>query len=148
VRCYEMVARALLLSLMLGLLLLMSRGIVGSFIRLLEAATLTEAILKEELIRALTLLAVFEVHKTVQTYFVFGRVKVTAVLETVLVALLTELLALWFKAGGGWELFLATGAVLVLLFARIVAIRFSPDAPQVHQELRAASFQQVAGSCG
>lgn len=128
VRCCEMLARTLLLGAMLGLLLLLGRGVIGLFLTLLREPDLTETLLKVELIRSLTLLAVFEVYRTVQTYFAHGRVKVTSVLETILVALSTELLALSFRGVSPLELAGTTGAVLALLIARILAIRYSPDA--------------------
>jgi uncharacterized membrane protein (DUF373 family) len=58
------------------------------------------------IINALILLALLEVIRTLQAYLKLGRVRVTFILDTALVVLISELMGLWFReyapaAGGG-----------------------------------------------
>ena len=49
------------------------------------------------MVSALTILALLEVFMTVLSYFEEGRVKVTYIIDTVLVVILTEVMVFWFK---------------------------------------------------
>jgi uncharacterized membrane protein (DUF373 family) len=85
-----------------------------------------EEALRQVLIDTLILLAVVEVFKTTLTYFSEGRVKVTFIVDTILVVMLTEVISEWFK-GEGLVHMAALGAILLILGAmRIMAVRFSP----------------------
>ncbi|MDH4251522.1 MAG: phosphate-starvation-inducible PsiE family protein, partial [Nitrospira sp.] len=67
-----------------------------------------------------------EVFKTTVTYFREGRVKVTFIVDTILVVMLTEVISQWFK-GGDWQaLTVLCGIVLVLGIVRVMAVRWSP----------------------
>ena len=55
------------------------------------------------------LLAVVEVFKTTVTYFSEGRVKVTFIVDTILVVMLTEIISLWFKEADQGKLLSARG---------------------------------------
>lgn len=82
--------------------------------------------LRQVLIDTLILLAVVEVFKTTLTYFSEGRVKVTFIVDTILVVMLTEVISEWFK-GQGLAQMAALGVILLILGAvRIVAVRCSP----------------------
>ena len=82
--------------------------------------------LKVIMIDSLTILALLEVFKTVLTYFSEGRVKVTYIIDTVLVVILTEVMAFWFKEIEYSKILMVIALVLSLIVARILAIRFSP----------------------
>ena len=74
----------------------------------------------------LTLLAVVEVLKTTLTYCSDGRVRVTFIVDTVLVVMLTEVISRWFT-GGDWRQFAILGGILITLgLIRILAVRYSP----------------------
>jgi uncharacterized membrane protein (DUF373 family) len=89
-----------------------------------------ETALRRIIINALILLAVVEVFRTVLAYFTEGRVKVTFIVDTVLMVMITEVISLWFK-GGGWKEFVSIGFILITLsIMRIMAIRYSPTAPK------------------
>jgi len=78
------------------------------------------------LVDTLTLLAVVEVLKTTLTYCSDGRVRVTFIIDTVLVVMLTEVISRWFT-GGEWHQFAILGGILITLgLMRIVAVRYSP----------------------
>lgn len=82
--------------------------------------------LRQIIVDTLILLAVVEVFKTTLTYFSEGRVKVTFIVDTILVVMLTEVISQWFK-GGPWLQLGILGAILLMLAAiRIIAVRFSP----------------------
>jgi uncharacterized membrane protein (DUF373 family) len=85
-----------------------------------------EVVLRQVIINALTLLAVVEVFKTTLTYFSEGRVKVTFIVDTILVVMLTEVISQWFK-GGDWQALAALGGILLTLgIVRVLAVRWSP----------------------
>jgi len=87
--------------------------------------SITDA-LKVVMTDSLTILALLEVFRTTLTYFFEGRVKVTYIIDTVLVVILTEVMAFWFKDIKYYKILLAIALVLSLIVARILAIRFSP----------------------
>jgi uncharacterized membrane protein (DUF373 family) len=122
------------LSLLMGVILI---SLLGGVIKVAWDLHLfwseeLEVVLRRILIDALIVLAVVEVFRTVLAYFTEGRVKVTFIVDTVLVVMLTEVISLWFK-GGSWETF---GAIVLLLIAlggmRVIAIRYSPT-PKVQE---------------
>lgn len=78
------------------------------------------------LVDALTVLAMVEVLRTALAYFTEGRVKVTYIIDTVIVTVLSEVMAFWYQEMD-WEK-IATVIALVLSLAgvRIIAVRYSP----------------------
>ena len=85
-----------------------------------------EVALRQVLVDTLTLLAVVEVLKTTRAYCSDGRVRVTFIIDTVLVVMLTEVISRWFT-GGQWHQFAILGGILITLgLMRIVAVRYSP----------------------
>jgi uncharacterized membrane protein (DUF373 family) len=85
-----------------------------------------EVALRQVLVDTLTLLAVVEVLKTTRAYCSDGRVRVTFIIDTVLVVMLTEVISRWFS-GGDWQQFAMLGGILITLgIMRIVAVRYSP----------------------
>ncbi len=129
----------LIVTILLGLV----GGVLKTFLdlRLLLSANL-EVALRHIIVDALTLLAVVEVLKTTLTYCSDGRVRVTFIVDTVLVVMLTEIISLWFS-GGDWRQFAVLGGILVTLGGiRVVAVRYSPapsNQPQLVSQL-AMSF--------
>ena len=88
------------------------------------------------IVDTLTLLAVVEVLKTTLTYCSDGRVRVTFIVDTVLVVMLTEIISRWFT-GGDWRQFAILGAILLLLgLMRIMAVRYSPASPTFTQQVK------------
>jgi len=119
--------RLVLSLLILTILTALAGGVVMTFvdIGLLFHRPMEEA-LRQVLIDTLILLAVVEVFKTTLTYFSEGRVKVTFIVDTILVVMLTEVISEWFK-GEGLLHMAALGVILLVLGAmRIVAVRCSP----------------------
>ena len=70
--------------------------------------------------------AVVEVLRTALAYFTEGRVKVTYIIDTVMVTVLTEVMAFWYKEMEWEELGMVIALVLSLALIRIFAVRFSP----------------------
>ncbi len=115
-----------------GLLLLILATLVGGILavawelRRLFAEDV-ELVLRHVLIGILILLAVVEVFKTSLAYLTEGRVKVTFIVDTILVVMLTEIISLWLR-GGDWRSFALLLAVIgVLGGVRVLAVRFSPS---------------------
>lgn len=85
-----------------------------------------EVVLRQVIIDMLMLLALVEVFKTTVTYFSEGRVKVTFIVDTILVVMLTEVISQWFK-GGDWQALSALGGMLLILgIVRVMVVRWSP----------------------
>ena len=126
-RAWEAGTRVILSLLTLTILLGLAGGVVKTFLdlRLLMSADV-EVALRQVLVDTLTLLAVVEVLKTIRTYCLDGRVRVTFIIDTVLVVMLTEVISRWFT-GGEWHQFTILGGILLMLcLMRIVAVRYSP----------------------
>jgi len=83
------------------------------------------------IVNALLILAVLEVFRTTLTYFSEGRVKVTYIIDTVIVVVLTEVMVFWFKNIEYQRLIMVIALVLALVAARIMTIRFSPAKEEV-----------------
>jgi uncharacterized membrane protein (DUF373 family) len=117
-----------------GLLLLILATLVGGILAVAwELRRLfvedVELVLRHVLIGILILLAVVEVFKTTLAYLTEGRVKVTFIVDTILVVMLTEIISLWLR-GGDWRSFVLLLAVIGgLAGVRVLAVRFSPSAP-------------------
>lgn len=119
--------KAVLSLLILTILLALTGGVIKTFldIRLLFDVPV-EIGLRQIIVDTLILLAVVEVFKTTLTYFSEGRVKVTFIVDTILVVMLTEIISLWFKEADQAKL-LSLGAILLALGAiRVMAVRCSP----------------------
>jgi uncharacterized membrane protein (DUF373 family) len=117
----------LLLALIL-LTLLIGVAAVGLELAALGTASVDE-VLQHVLIGVLMLLAIVEVFRTTLAYLTEGRVKVTFIVDTILVVMLTEILSLWLKGGEGAAFTLLLSVIAVLSGVRILAIRFSPSSP-------------------
>ena len=94
-------------------------------LRLIFAKDIHEA-LKLVMVNSLTILALLEVFMTTLAYFEEGRVKVTYIIDTVIVVILTEIMVFWFKEIEYMRIVMVIALVLSLIIARILAIRFSP----------------------
>ena len=126
-RAWEAGTRFVLSLLTLTILLGLAGGVVKTFLdlRLLLSADV-EVALRQVLVDTLTLLAVVEVLKTTRAYCSDGRVRVTFIIDTVLVVMLTEVISRWFT-GGAWHQFAVLGGILITLgLMRIMAVRYSP----------------------
>lgn len=138
--CIRLTLSLLIATILLGLI----GGVIKTFLdlRLLLSSNL-EVALRHIIVDALTLLAVVEVLKTMLTYCADGRVRVTFIVDTVLVVMLTEVISRWFS-GGEWQQFAVLGGILATLGAiRVVAVRYSPApaAPATQPQ------QMVLSSC-
>jgi uncharacterized membrane protein (DUF373 family) len=124
---FEISARALLSLLIVAIQLAILAGILRTFYdtRLLLRPDFLAAT-KCVLVDILTVLALVEVLRTALAYFSEGRVKVTYIIDTVIVTVLTEVMAFWYKDTGWEEIAMVIALVLSLAGVRIIAVRFSP----------------------
>ena len=140
-RVWEAGTRFILSLLTLTLLLGLAGGVVKTFLdlRLLLSAD-ADVALRKIVVDTLTLLAVVEVLKTTLAYCSEGRVRVTFIIDTVLVVMLTEVISRWFT-GGDWHQFAILGGILLTLgVMRIVAVRYSPTPPTATQQANQSGF--------
>lgn len=86
-----------------------------------------EETMRQLLLNVITLLAVVEVVKTAMSYLTDGRVKVTYIVDTVLIVMLNEIISLWFKGPNINQVILLSIIIMVLILVRLLAIKFSPD---------------------
>ncbi len=126
-RFFELSARALLSLLIFAILLAILAGVIHTFAdtRLIFRMEFLGAI-KTILVDILTVLALVEVLRTALAYFSEGRVKVTYIIDTVMVTVLTEVMAFWYKETEWDKIALVIALVLSLACVRIIAVRFSP----------------------
>lgn len=120
----------LIVALLLGLL----GGVARTFmdLGLLFHGELEHA-LRVLLLNTLALLAVIEVFRTVLAYFTEGRVKVTYVVDTIMVVMLTEVMALWFKEAAQGRVLMLASLIAVLGAVRVLAIKISPRGGSEHE---------------
>jgi uncharacterized membrane protein (DUF373 family) len=130
--CFETLCRTLLSLLMLVLLAGMALGVARSAADLISMSGhfFSEGDLHKTLhalvINVLMVLAVLELFRTVMAYFTEGRVKVTYIIDTVLVVVITEIMGFWYRDVEMNRIAMAIALVFALMGVRIMAIRFSP----------------------
>ena len=121
------VMKGVLSLVMLTLLIALTGGALKTLweVRLLIDHS-SEVVLRQVIVNTLMLLALVEVFKTTVTYFREGRVKVTFIVDTILVVMLTELISQWFKGGDWHPLTVLLGILVILSVVRVMAVRWSP----------------------
>lgn len=126
-RFFEISARVLLSLLIGAILLAILAGIIYTFydLRLIFTSEFHTAF-RTFLVDVLTVLAIVEILRTALAYFTEGRVKVTYIIDTVMVTVLTEVMAFWYKEMDWKQLAMVIILVLSLAFVRIIAVRYSP----------------------
>jgi len=126
-RFFEMSARVVLSLLIVAILMAILAGIGCTFydLRLVFNQDFHSAF-KTIMVDILTVLAIVEVLRTALAYFTEGRVKVTYIIDTVIVTVLTEVMAFWYKEMEWQEVAMTISLVLSLACIRIIAVRFSP----------------------
>jgi len=119
--------KGVLSLMMITILTALTGGILKTFLDLLTLTDQpTEIVLRQVIINTLILLAIVEVFKTTLTYFSEGRVKVTFIVDTILVVMLTEVISQWFK-GSDWQALVTLGGILLTLgIIRVMVVRWSP----------------------
>ncbi len=120
--------KIILSLLIITILIALFGGVLKTIIdlSLLFSATLDVA-LRKIILDILILLAVVEIFRTTLAYFTEGRIKVTFIIDTILVVILTETLSLWFNEmefGRLWAILILIGALGIM---RIMAIKYSPS---------------------
>ncbi len=78
------------------------------------------------IVDTLIILAIVEVSKTTLTYFSEGRVKVTFIVDTILVVMMTEIISKWFTKADLSQWMILGGILMVLGIIRIVAVQWPP----------------------
>ncbi|MFM8552832.1 MAG: phosphate-starvation-inducible PsiE family protein [Nitrospiraceae bacterium] len=127
----------LVLSLLIvTILAALTGGVAKTFLDLgLLLRSPVEVALRQIIIDTLIILAVVELFKTTLTYFSEGRVKVTFIVDTILVVMLTEVISQWFKGGQITHLAILGVTILTLGAMRVLAVRFSPPAAEAAHDV-------------
>ena len=126
-RFFESSARVMLSLLIIAILLAILAGIGCTVydLRLVFNRDFHEAF-RTVLVDILTVLAIVEVLRTALAYFSEGRVKVTYIIDTVIVTVLTEVMGFWYRDMEWQEVAMVISLVISLACIRIIAVRFSP----------------------
>jgi uncharacterized membrane protein (DUF373 family) len=116
-------------------------GLAGGVLRIffhLEAIVTDplEQVFRQLIVDTLIILAIVEVFKTTVTYFSEGRVKVTFIVDTILVVMLTEVISMWFREASPERWTILGGILLSLAAMRIVAVRWSPTRSECLPEVQ------------
>ena len=82
-----------------------------------------EKMIKEVVI----LLATLELIRTLQSYLMVGRVKVTFILDAALVVLIGELISLWYGQYSSSQVIINVFVISVLIMLRIITTKYSPN---------------------
>jgi uncharacterized membrane protein (DUF373 family) len=133
-KIFEIAARSILSLLIVAILLAILAGVIYTFydMRLIYRMDFLGAF-KTILVDMLTVLALVEVLRTAMAYFSEGRVKVTYIIDTVMVVVLTEVMAFWYKEMEWQKVAMVIALILSLALVRIIAVSFSPQ--KVQEEL-------------
>jgi uncharacterized membrane protein (DUF373 family) len=84
--------------------------------------------LQTVIVDGLTLLALFEIYLTLLMYFKENRVKVTYVIDSVFIVMLSELMKQWFNHSLDFQnISLIISILLVLSIIRFLSVRYSPS---------------------
>jgi len=119
--------KVVLSLLIVTILTAIAGGVLRTFLELhLLFTSPLEIALRQVIVNTLILLAIVEVFKTTLTYFSEGRVKVTFIVDTILVVMLTEVISMWFRDAPLEKWTILGGILLSLAVMRIVAVRWSP----------------------
>ena len=122
--------KIVLSMLILTILTALAGGVIKTFVGLEKLfSEPLEIVLRELIVNTLILLAIVEVLKTTLTYFSEGRVKVTFIVDTILVVMLTEVISQWFKEASLLQWSILGGILVALAVVRVVAVRWSPTVP-------------------
>ena len=125
---YEKLARWILGILMLAILSSMLGGIIITILHLRLLFTIDlEHALRVIIIDVLTILAVLEIFRTTLAYFSEGRVKITYIIDTVIVVMVTEIMACLFKGLDPYKMGMLTFLVLTLCVMRVFPVKYSPS---------------------
>jgi len=126
---YVKIASLLLKTLVLVVLLAILGGVVKTFLGLsmLFDASVEEA-LTHTMVNVATIFALVELLRTGLIYLREGRVRVTFIIDTVLIIMLKEIIIYWFSETKEIQSFyLLLAIIFILMCARIMSIRFSSD---------------------
>ena len=123
VRGIKVVLSVLIATILLAIL----GGTIKTFIDLsLLFSSSVGVAMRKIILDVLILLAVVEIFKTTLVYFSEGRIRVTFIIDTILVVMLTEVMTLWFNEaefGKLWAVLILIGTLGVM---RMMTIKFSP----------------------
>ncbi len=125
---YSVIIGFLVEILMISIYLWISGGIIYLLYHLYTNALIdwshgAEAMIKQVVI----MLAALELIRTLQSYLVLGRVKVTFILDAALVVLIGELISLWYDEYQATEVIINISVISILTVLRIITTKYSPN---------------------
>ncbi len=128
----KLVLSLLIMTILIGL----AGGVLRIFLSLQTLFTQPiEHVFRQLIVDTLIILAIVEVFKTTLTYFTEGRVKVTFIVDTILVVMLTEIISKWFSEAHITQWMILGGILVILGGIRVVAVQWSPTKTEVKFEV-------------
>ena len=132
--------KAVLCLLIITILMGLTGGVFRIFVSLQTLwSHPIEHFLRHLIVDTLIILAIVEVFKTTLTYFSEGRVKVTFIVDTILVVMLTEIISKWFSKTDPSQWIILGGILVVLAIVRVVAVQWSPTKTDLHPDQPAST---------
>ena len=127
IRLFKACVRILLCVLIIVILIAILAGIAYTIydFHLMLNRPFKEAF-KSILIDTVTLMAIIEVFRTAMAYYSEGRVKVTHIIDSVIVTILIEAMTFWYQDLNFKQLVSVVVLVLSLAVVRLIAVRFPP----------------------
>ncbi len=127
-KVYEKIANLILRMLMLITLGSMLAGVAAMVFhfRFLFQMDLEHA-LHGIILNVLTILALLEIYKTILVYFSEGRVRISFIIDTVIVIVLTEMIGYLFREFEPYKMGMMLVIVFVLCVMRIFTVKYSPS---------------------
>ena len=123
---YDALVRSLTGLLIIALAIWLIAGIVKLMLGLYGGLTGAWAHSAEEMVvSTLIMLALLEIIRTLQAYIELGRLRLTFILDTALVVLISELIGLWFKDYTTIKVLLSLAVISTLVVLRIVTAKYS-----------------------
>ena len=124
---FETSAQALLFLFIVAILLTVLAGSLYTLydLRLIVTQGFHHAF-KPLLVDMLTVLAVVEILRTALAYFTEHRVKVTYIIDTVMVTVLTEAMVFWHREMTWEQVAMLISLIMALAVTRVITVRFSP----------------------
>ena len=132
--------KAVLSLLIITILTGLAGGVLRIFVNLEAIVTdPLEHVFRQLIVDTLIILAIVEVFKTTVTYFSEGRVKVTFIVDTILVVMLTEIISKWFSEARLEQWMILGGILVVLAIIRVVAVQWSPTKTELQTDTHASA---------
>ncbi len=89
------------------------------------------------------MLSALELIRTLQSYLLLGRVRVTFILDAALVVLIGEQINLWYDEYQTSEVIINISVISILTVLRIITTKYSPDTQEENEPTSIIIFNKL-----